>query len=271
MISVVSKGYSFWDSTDNQTGQTVTIGTWDFFKLLSLQVPIDMTSYLDNEIANDPNTDLLSIYTQTNIPNNQYLTIPGIEMYGYDWDITGKGKTGTYPTIGYISLIDRSLDINNDPLHAINTIYTTNPTFPEYNYFVSNDANNLYTNNLYSIRLNYNSRMQSAVAISNITNISFYAAVGLSDPNDALALRDGQNVIVEVSTDGNSWSRIGRDAPSLVTQSDEYFDFYSYDIPTNMLNQDLYVLIRFNGRARNVAGIDSFSRLIIDELEITTN
>lgn len=271
MISVVSKGYSYWDDDNNQNIEIATIGSWDFFTLIGLQVPIDITTFMDNEIASDPNSDYLDIYTQTNITNNQYLTIPNIEIFGYDWDIIGKGKPATYPTMGYLSLIDRSLDGNNEALHAINTTYTMTPSFPEYNYFISNDANNLHTNNLYSIRLNYNSRMRSSNTISDMTNISFYAAIGLSDPNDALPLRDGQNMLIEVSTDGNSWTRIGRDAPPQVTQTDEYFNLYSYDIPSNLLNQDLYIMIRFNGRARSVSGTPSFSRLILDELVITTN
>ena len=59
--------------------------------------------------------------------------------------------------------------------------------------------------------------------------------------------------------------------PTQVTSESEFFTFYSFDVPSNLLGQDLYVRIRYNGRALIVNGVTGYGRLIVDNLIITTN
>ncbi len=77
---------------------------------------------------------------------------------------------------------------------------------------------------------------------------------------------------VEVSPNGSNWTKLGTNSVvPQVSSENEYFTFYSYDVPGTLLGQDLYVRIRYNGRTLKVGGTPAFARLIVDELVITTN
>ncbi len=167
--------------------------------------------------------------------------------------------------MGYPLVIDRALDEYGNPIHDIAPTYSTLPQYPGYNFFTAYDAMNLHTNNQYSLRMNYMSYISTSTAIGTVSNISFYAMTGLSDLDDAEDIRRGR-FYVYVSNNDSSWTRIGSERSVIVTSDSEYFDHYSFDVPSNLLGQDLYVKIAFYGQTYTAG----FSRLIIDELVITT-
>ncbi len=265
----IGYGYSTIDSVNES--ETVSTGEWtrpeaslgpDFSKLL--------TSFIQTQIDQDPNSPWIYIQSQTDTPENQVLrTSQKFSMWGYEWKLWSKGKTANYPTMGYYSLIDRTVDDLGTPIHDINPLYSDTPLYPMYDYYKAFDAWNTATNNLYSLRLNYNTRIFTAKTVGQVANVSFYAMIGLSDPDDPVGMRDNQKLYVEVSPDGGAWTKIGTITPSQVTSSSEEFDFYSFDVPAGLLGQELRVRIRYNGRALNVQGEISYGRCIIDELEIT--
>ncbi|AIO18863.1 hypothetical protein KQ51_00984 [Candidatus Izimaplasma bacterium HR1] len=266
--NTVTPSYSYFDRKEKIKNETITLGSWEFIALLiGPDFAADFGGYVDNEIAQDPNSVYQYIYTQTDFPANEIITTPDIEVFGYSWTFWGKGKTNNYETLGYPSLIDRDTDTFGNPVHDINPEYSITPLYQDYNFFTVYDAMNSLTNNQYSLRLNYNNRMTTTSSISNITNISFYAMLGLSDPNDLQPMRSGQKMYVEVSLNGNSWTKIGTPTPVQVTSESENFTHYSFDIPNNLLGQDLFVRIRYNGRTLS----GGYGRLIIDDLTISTS
>jgi hypothetical protein len=271
--SIIKTGYGYWDKTNKDSSESISLGVWTYVPLLiGLDFTSDLSGFMDNELGLDPTSNYQYIYSQTDMPANSIVTINSIDLFGYNWDFWGKVKNPGYPTLGYPVLIDRSVDEFGEPVHDIAPSYSTTPLYPEYNYFTAYDANNLHTNNLYSLRLNYNTRMTTTTTVGQVTNVSFYAAVGLADSDDGAAIRDNQKVLVEVSSNGTQWTKISNNSSTpQVASEDEYFTFYSYDVSGVLLGQDLYVRIRYNGRTLNFNGVPSFGRLIIDELVITTN
>jgi hypothetical protein len=270
---MVQRGYSYWNDSNDSISETIPVGLWTYVPLpVGLDFAADLSGFIDNELGLDPNSDFQYIYSQENMPQNTITTISDIDVFGYSWNFWGKIKNANYPTLGYPVVIDRSLNEFGDPVHDIAPTYSSTPLYPEYNYFVAYDANNLHTNNQYSLRLNYNNRMTTTTPIGQVTNVSFYAAIGLADPDDAVGIRDNQRLYVEVSPNSTSWTRISANvAIPQVSSENEYFSFYSYDVTGSLLGQNLYVRIRYNGRTLIVNGEAGFGRLIIDDLVITTN
>lgn len=268
--NVVSHGYGYWDNSDQSRKEVITIGDWDLFSLISSQFATDISTYIDNILENNPNSLLKYIYTQNKRMSGKTVTIEDIEVYGYIWDFTGFGTSRPIRGIGYVSLIDRAKDINNEPIHPISTPNTSTPSYAEYNYFTSYDVFNTQTNNQYSLRLNYGAEMITNDRISNVETISFYASRGLSSSNDALNMDKNRSFSVEISTDGNNWDQIGYDIPSFPTSSSYAFEYYSYNIPLIYQGQDIFIKIHYNGEALKEGRVKTFSRLVIDELVIST-
>lgn len=271
--SIISFGYSHWDNNNIVASESVPLGIWTYVPLpIGLDFTADLNEYMDYKNSQNPNTNYNYIYSQIDVPNNLIKKIRNIDLFGSTWTFWGKGKTANYPTIGYPVLIDRTLDSFGNPVHDIAPEYSVVPLYTDYDYFIAYDSNNLHTNSNYSLRLNYNTRMTSKTSLGQVTNISFYAAIGLADPDDGANIRDTQKMYVEVSATNSNWTKLGTNPIVPQVNSDnEYFTFYSFDVPGTLLGQDLYVRIRYNGRALQVNGSAAFARLIIDELVITTN
>lgn len=272
LTTTITSAYSYFDTLADIDSELISIGTWDLVDyIIGPILTGEIESTVDDEITNDPSSNLGYLYDQENAPSNVVEHINGIDIFGQEWNFWTKAKTANYTTFGYPVLIDRELDSSNNPVHDINPAYSTTDLYEGYNYFTAYDATNTLTNNQYSLRLNYNMRMTTANKISNLSNVSFYAMLGLSDPDDDLEMRETQRMYVEVSTNGSNWTRLGKKRPTQVTSESEAFTFYSYDIPSNLLGQDLYLRIRYNGRALLVNGEAQYGRLIIDDLVITTD
>ncbi len=264
--NAISKGYGFFDTKINGTNELLGVGFWEFIPLLiGPDFSSKLSIYVDDEIEQNPSSNMNYIYTQTDVQNNKTYKMYDIDVFGYSWKIEAKGKTNNYPTMGYPVLIDRAEDEFGNPVHDIVPSYSTTPLYPQYNYFTAFDTINLHTNNQYSLRLNYMTYMSTSTAIGQVSNISFYAMTGLSDPDDAEDIRRGR-FRISVSDKSSGWTLIGSERTVIVTSEGEYFDHYSFDVPSEMLGQELYVKIAFYGQTYSAG----FSRLIIDELVITT-
>lgn len=263
----ITTAYGFWNSlSDNDTNQ-LTIGDWGWIsELIGPQLSSDLSTYIDNELLINPNSNLQYIYSQSGNLSNLTATMENISFYNYNWDITGIGTATPVTTMGYISLIDREMN-GGSFVHPIITPYTTTPTYPEYNFFTSYDSNNINTNNQYSLRMNYGVTISSDTVINSISSVSFYAAIGLSSPDDTVDIVS-RTFDVEISTDGFNWISIGSASPSVATSSNHSFDLYNFSVPQAYQNQDLYLRIQFNGESIKQGKLRNYSRLIIDELNI---
>jgi len=264
--SAISKGYGYFDSQTDLASEELDIGFWDFIPLpVGPDFASKLSIYVDEEIEADPSSYISYVYTQTNIPKNKTYNIYEMNVFGYSWKFVGQGKTNNFPTMGYPVLIDRELDEDENPIHDISPTYSTSEQYEGYNFFTAYDTTNLHTNNQYSLRLNYKTYMSTSTKVGQVSNVSFYAMAGLSDPDDAEDIRRGR-FQVYVSKNNSGWTRIGSERSTIVTSESEFFDHYSFDVPSNLLGEDLYVKIVFYGQTYSAG----FSRLIIDELVITT-
>lgn len=271
-IGTITRGYSYFDTLEDTKSETATIGAWDLVDyVIGPDFVNEFQSAIDDDILNDPTSNLIYIYDQENAPSNVIEKINNINVFGYSWTFWTKAKTPNYVTFGYPVLIDRELDALSTPVHDINPAYSTTDLYPGYSYFTAYDSLNTLTNNQYSLRLNYNMRMTTSTNVGQVTNVSFYAMLGLSDPDDPIGMRETQRLYVEVSTNNNNWTKIGQQRPTQVTSASEAYTFYSYDVPANLLGQNLFVRIRYNGRTLNVNGVPLYGRLVLDELVITTS
>ncbi len=264
--NAISKGYSFFDTKTEEVNGVLDIGSWNFLTLLiGPDFARDILSFFDNELEIDPSSSLNTIYSQSNIINNKTVEISDINVFGFSWDFIVKGKTKNFSTIGYPVLIDREMDAFGNPVHDINPIYSNTELYEGYNYFTAYDARNLHTDNQYSLRLNYVTLMQTTTYIGKVSNISFYAMSGLSSPSDEENIRNAK-FSVSVSSNGTNWTVIATERGTVLSSESEYFDYYSFDVPGNMLGEELFVKISFFGQTFKAG----FSRLVIDELIITT-
>lgn len=269
--NTLSDGYSYWNNSSTELTNTTTSGEWNLPGVtMGPELSKFFEEFIDQEQELDPNSDWGYIETQTDVPANLILTTTNpFHFWGHDWNFWFKGKVENYATIGYISLVDRTEDEFGTPIHDINPAFSETPLYPYYNYYKAFDAWNSETNNLYSLRMNYNVRMTTSTTIGQVSSISFYAMLGLSDPDDPVGMRETQRLYVEVSPDGNTWTKIGKQKPTQAVSTVEAFTHYSYDVPANLLGQDLFVRIRYNGRTLDVNGEILYGRCIIDELEIS--
>ncbi|TVP85395.1 MAG: hypothetical protein EA375_04645, partial [Acholeplasmataceae bacterium] len=156
---------------------------------------------------------------------NETIVIQGLSVDNIDWIITGTGTGGSQlRTIGYVSIIDRSVNASNQPIHTILPVAPSDPPpYPEYSFFLSNDVNNALTNNLNSIRLNYAVNIRTAGTVSDVTNISFYASRGLADGDGGRLVN--RAFTVSVSTNASTWTNIGTATPGAPASNSVNFSF----------------------------------------------
>jgi len=270
LLNAVSFGYGYFDNLSlNDVGNLITIGNWTT-NTGDDSIGTSITTYIDTAIAADPNSPLQDIYDQSGNLSKVTVTIEDITMYGIVWDIFGIGTSTPSTTLGYVSLINRVEDGAGTPIHDIvPDAPTTTLPYPEYNYFTAYDVKNTATNNELSIRLNYGVTMTTDTIISNMTQVSFYASIGLIDTGDAISLVS-RPFFVQVSEDGINWTQIGTASPQIPSSNEYAFNFYSYNIPSQLLNKDLFLRISFQGEAFKNGKVRSMSRLVIDEISITT-
>jgi len=290
----VSYTYAYWASSVTGISDTaqalVNIGTW------STMTPEEETISDFEEfliLLNDPNStfydpDAVAIYDETQVVDGATVTFESILLEGHTWDILGLGEipvNGKAPRIGFAQLIDRTLDGSNVPMYPVLPPAPGDPdaTYSNYSYFVANDIYNNLGDDTFSIRLNYEVEMTLSEPLENVTNISFYAFRSLyvtatpdNDPNpfnrvDEFPLATNRSFTVSVSTDGVNFTSIGTGVPGTSTALSANFNFYSFDIPTQFLNQPIYIKIYYNGATIKTGGKIDYSRLIIDELTINTN
>jgi hypothetical protein len=288
----ISQTFAYWASSvtgNNTTAQgTINIGTWSTMTQEEETVS-DFELFL-NELLDPASTyydpDAAAIYDTTKVVDGATVTFNSILLEGHDWDILGTGEipvNGKAPRIGFIQLVDRSLNTSGIPVHPIlpPAPGDSDANYPDYSYFAVNDISNNLTSNHYSIRLNYEVQMTLSEPLNNVTNISFYALRSLyvtaypdNDPHpynrtDDYPLASSRSFIVSVSSDGVNFTSIGTGVPGTSTSLSANFNFYSYAIPSQFLNQPLYVRIYYNGATLKNRGTVDYSRLIIDELTIT--
>jgi len=292
MLSM-SQTFAYWSSAVNGTDKyvqgTVGVGSWSTLTEGEQSV-VDLEEYF--AIISDPtdplyDPDFASIYNETLVVDGATLTFNNIFLEGHDWNILGTGEipvNGKAPRIGFVQVIDRTLN-GSVPMYPILPPAPSDPsaTYPGYSYFVTNDITNNLTSSInpYSIRLNYEVEMTLSDPITDVTNISFYAFRSLyvtaspdNDPHlngrtDEFALATNRAFTVSVSTDGVNFTSIGTGVPGTSTSLSANFNFYSFDIPSQFLNQPIYIKIYYNGATLKTGGTVSYSRLIIDELHIT--
>lgn len=282
MLSV-SQTFAYWASStsgnSDQSQGTISIGDWAYLTEAQISTQ-DLQDCFDALIAaNDPYIE--GIYDETLVVDGTSITMSAIMLEGHEWEILGIGKiptNGKAPRIGFVQLIDRTLDGVNIPIHPILPPAPIDPPpYPEFSYFNAYDVLNTLTNNVNSIRLNYEVELTLTNPLSNVTNVSFYAYRGLhssSDLNtfgrlDDYTLATTRTFAVSVSADGTNWTVIGSGTPGFTTNQSAAFNFYSFDIPSQFLNQSIYIRIYYNGATIKTGGTIDYSRLVIDELVIT--
>jgi len=288
----VSQTFAYWASSvtgNNATAQgTINIGSWSTMTPEEETVS-DLELFMD-ELLDPASTyydpDAAAIYDPTQVVDGATVTFNSISLEGYDWDILGIGEVPIFrraPRMGFVQLVDRSLNTSSIPVHPILPPAPGDPNanYPDYSYFAVNDISNNLTNNTYSIRLNYGVQMTLSEPISNVTNISFYALRSLyvtanpdNDPHpynktDDYQLASNRAFTVSVSSDGVNFTNIGSAVPGTSTSLSANFNYYSYNIPSQFLNQPIYIRIYYNGEPVRGFLSANYSRLIIDELTIT--
>jgi hypothetical protein len=215
------------------------------------------------------------VYDNFTVTNGTQVSFENILLEGIEWDILGTGTTdrnNKRPTIGFVQVIDRTLNSFNQPLHQILPDAPTGVLpYPEYSFFLANDVLNTNTNNLSSIRLNYDVVITTSNPIDNVTSISFYAYRGLYDSaNEGTTYNPlvSREFTVSVSSDGINWTNIGSGTPGNTTSMSASFNYYSFNVPSNLQNLGIYIRIDFNGGSVFSGGNHYYSRLVIDELNI---
>ena len=290
----VSQTFAYWASSvtgNNATTQgSINIGTWSTMTQEE-ETLSDFELFL-NELLDPASTyydpDATAIYDTTQVVDGATVTFNSISLEGHDWDILGTGEipnNGKAPRIGFVQLVDRSLNTSNIPVHPIlpPAPGDVDANYSDYSYFAVNDISNNKTGNPYSIRLNYEVQMTLSEPLTNVTNISFYAFRSFyvtawpdNDPHpynrtDDYPLATNRAFTVSVSSDGINFTNIGSAVPGTSTSLSANFNYYSYNIPSQFLNQPIYIRIYYNGATIKTGGNINYSRLIIDELTITHN
>ena len=286
MLSV-SQTYAYWSniSTSDSINNALPIGSW------STLTPEEET-ILDFEdflvLLNDPGSsfydpDAVAIYDETQVVDGATVTFESILLEGHEWDILGTGEipvNGKAPRIGFVQLVDRSQDVSNNYIHPIIPPAPVDPVpYPEYSYFLVNDVYNNLGDDIYSIRLNYEVQMTTSTALSNVSNISFYAYRGLHSDQDSnpfgrlddFLLATNRQFTVSFSTDNVNFITLGSATPGFGTSLSANFNFYSYDIPAQYQTTPIYIRIYYNGATIKNGGRVNYSRLVIDELHISQN
>lgn len=270
--------YGYWSSS--VLGQTyvssnsILIGDWQQLSEVEQSIQ-NLEEFADWIEANGGPIDM--VYDNFTVTNGTQISFENILLEGIEWDILGTGTTdrnNRRPTIGFVQVIDRVLNSSNQPLHQILPSAPTDPLpYPEYSFFVANDVLNTNTNNLTSIRLNYDVVITTSNPISNVTSVSFYAYRGLYDSiNEGTTYNPlvNRSFTVSVSANGTSWTTIGSGTPGSTSNNSASFNYYSFNVPSNLQNTAIYIRIDFDGGSVFKSGNHYYSRLIIDDLQINS-
>ena len=288
-LLLVSQTYGYWASSVSAANDTrqgsINIGEWS--TLTPEEEAIndfeDFLALLNDQGSAYYDPDAVAIYNETQVVDGATVTFESILLEGHEWDILGTGEipvNGKAPRIGFVQLVDRSQDVSNNYIHPILPPAPTDPVpYPEYSYFSVNDVYNNLGDDIYSIRLNYEVQMTTSTALSNVTNISFYAYRGLHSDQDAnpfgrldeFILATNRAFTVSFSTDNVNFITLGSATPGFGTSLSANFNYYSYDIPTQYQSTPIYIRIYYNGATIKNGGTVDYSRLVIDELHISQN
>ncbi|MFA7561745.1 MAG: hypothetical protein WCY80_06560 [Candidatus Izemoplasmatales bacterium] len=272
----VSNTYAYWTSDVNYSSdanrKTINIGSWTILSDIELTIQDLETIAELMETSDEP---IEMVYDNFTVTNGAEVFFENINYEGIPWDILGIGtvdRNSRRPTIGFVQVVDRSVDENNNPIHSILPPAPSEvEPYPEYSFFIANDVMNTATNNLTSIRLNYLVQMTTSEKVSNLSSISFYALRGLNAGNDEGVSYDplvDRSFTVSISQDGLNWISLGNETPGSTTNNQAVFDFYNFDIPTNLENEDVYIRISFDGGSVFSKGNHYYSRLVIDDLQL---
>lgn len=270
--------YGYWTSSvlgqNYVTSNSILIGDWQQLSEVEQSIQ-NLEEFADWIEANGGPIDM--VYDNFTVTNGTQISFENILLEGIEWDILGTGTTdrnNRRPTIGFVQVIDRVLNSSNQPLHQILPSAPTDPLpYPEYSFFVANDVLNTNTNNLTSIRLNYDVVITTSNPISNVTSVSFYAYRGLYDSiNEGTTYNPlvNRSFTVSVSTNGTSWTTIGSGTPGSTSNNSAGFNYYSFNVPSNLQNTGIYIRIDFDGGSVFSSGNHYYSRLIIDDLQINS-
>lgn len=277
MFSVsITVTYGYWTSSvigqDYIRQNTIMIGEWETLSEEEQSIQ-DLEAFADWIEDNGGPIDM--VYDNFTVTNGTQISFEDILLEGIEWDILGTGTTdrnNRRPTIGFVQVVDRVLNPSNQPLHQILPQAPSDPLpYPEYSFFLANDVLNTNTNNSTSIRLNYDVVITTSNPIDNVSSVSFYAYRGLYDSaNEGTNYNPmvNRSFTVSVSSDGNSWTTIGSGTPGSTTNNSASFNFYSFNVPSNLQTGAIYIRIDFNGGSVFSSGNHYYSRLVIDDLQI---
>lgn len=269
-------GYGFFDFTLVSNNEEFNTGEWYWSDpQISEEFANQIQAYVDNNVYDRNNKKFGYIYNQAP-KNDKTVSIKSIEVYDEIWNFDVSSNTYYYDTMGYPVLIDRATDDDGNAVHDINPEYSETDLYEDYNYFIANDVMNSFTHNQYSIRLNYETAMYSKSGIENLTSFSFYTAIGLSDDDDEMSMRDNTYLTVSYSTDGDDWQVLDYVYPSIMTESIDDFDYYEYSIPSYDQGEDIYLKLEYHGYTSYSFSYNyysyyfGFGRCIIDDLTLNT-
>lgn len=271
--------YGYWASStvsgNISTQNAIMIGDWASLTETEESVQ-DLEAFADWIEANGGPINM--VYDNFTVTNGTQISFDSILLEGIEWDILGTGTTDRNdkrPTIGFVQVIDRALNSLNQPLHQILPNAPVDPApYPEYSFFLANDVLNTNTNNLTSIRLNYDVVITTSSPINNVNSVSFYAYTGLYDSaNEGTTYNPlvNRSFTVSVSSNGTSWTTIGSGTPGSTLNASASFNYYSFSVPSNLQSGAIYIRIDFDGGSVFSGGDHFYSRLVIDELQINSN
>lgn len=266
---VAAVAYGFFDMTTRNENESLSTGYWDFEpQSNNHSFPIEFDLFVQNSIESGYYR-YKEIYTQ-NPSSYSTINVNNITLYDQEWDFKSYSWSYGNSVVGYPQLIDRETNDEGNPLYEINPNYEF---YNSYQYFIANDVQNSYTNNQYSLRLNYYMSMTSTEPIEDFTSLSFYAMLGLSD-EDEIELRDDTILYVQFSGNGYNWKTVGRVYPEKSYNEVEDFNFYTFYKPNSLKKyDDIYIRLFYAGypRKTHISGNYfeyQYGRVVIDDFSI---
>lgn len=270
---VAAVAYGFFDMTKASESESITTGVWIWDNPnLEHDFAIEYNEFIQQAIS-DGLTDYGDIYTQS-ITSTSPKYVSNINLYNIDWDFTSYTYSLYGDYVGFPQLVDRGLE-------SIDTAdYDINPNYEDYNnyeYFIVDDVLNTQTRNQFSLRLNYYTVMSSSEPIENLTNISFYAKLGLQAENDLFPMREDTILYVQFSYNQKDWKTVGKIYPERSTEEEESFPYYSFDKPSSLKKyDDIYVRFIYYGYPKRTKIYSryyqyQYGRVVIDDLTFNTD
>jgi len=269
----VTTGYAYFDETTHEKPVAMPTGAWAFNKLQGALESLEdayMTFFGETTIEDlYQNEDFLDLLELAGEPRptggglNDY-TVNGILLEDVSWSYTGNATAGNNArSIGFFRFIDRILDTNDNPVHAIVPPAPSDPPpYDQYNAFTAFDSVNTETFNRYAFRLEGGSVLTTENALSGLESIEFYALRGLSMPGETLS--ENRTFTVSVSENGADWTLLGTETLISPSSEEEEYPFYAYSIPEELTEEDLFVRIVFNGQAGRRNTDPNISRMVVD-------